>query len=67
MQHLDQGVEAVCTSKDGRTGKCFPALEWLATVSSHIPNRGEQMVRYYAEVAIMRSSGGGALLPLFLG
>ncbi|MCX5855497.1 MAG: hypothetical protein NTZ24_13170 [Deltaproteobacteria bacterium] len=25
----------------------FPALEWLAAMCSHIPNRGEQMVRYY--------------------
>jgi len=24
-----------------------PALEWLAAMCSHIPNRGEQMVRYY--------------------
>lgn len=25
----------------------FDALEWLAAMSSHIPNKGEQMVRYY--------------------
>ena len=25
----------------------MPALEWLAAMCSHIPNRGEQMVRYY--------------------
>jgi hypothetical protein len=29
------------------TTKNFPALEWLAAMCSHIPNRGEQMVRYY--------------------
>jgi hypothetical protein len=22
-------------------------LEWLAAMSSHVPNKGEQMVRYY--------------------
>jgi len=27
--------------------KVFDALEWLAAMCSHIPNRGEQMVRYY--------------------
>jgi len=27
--------------------KGFPALEWLAAMCSHIPNKGEQMVRYY--------------------
>jgi hypothetical protein len=46
-QYMDQEGKVVYTSKDGRTSKSFPALEWLAAMSSHIPNRGEQMVRYY--------------------
>jgi hypothetical protein len=25
----------------------FPVVEWLAAMCSHIPKRGEQMVRYY--------------------
>ena len=25
----------------------FDALEWLATMCSHVPNKGEQMVKYY--------------------
>ena len=47
MQYLDQEETVVYTSKDGATTKNFPALEWLAAMCSHIPNRGEQMVRYY--------------------
>ena len=27
--------------------KEFDALEWIAAMCSHAPNRGEQMVRYY--------------------
>jgi len=27
--------------------KVFHALEWLAAMCSHVPNKGEQMVRYY--------------------
>jgi len=27
--------------------KVFDALEWLAAMCSHVPNWGEQMVRYY--------------------
>lgn len=27
--------------------KVFDALEWLAAMCSHVPNKGEQMVRYY--------------------
>ncbi|MBU1745161.1 MAG: transposase [Proteobacteria bacterium] len=47
MQYLDQEGTVVYTSKNGETTKSFPALEWLAAMCSHIPNRGEQMVRYY--------------------
>jgi len=47
MRYLEQEGNVVYTSKDGRTSKNFPALEWLAAMCSHIPNRGEQMVRYY--------------------
>jgi hypothetical protein len=34
-------------SKDGSQAKVFDALEWLAAMCSHVPNKGEQMVRYY--------------------
>jgi hypothetical protein len=34
-------------SKDGKEEKVFDALEWLAAMGSHVPNKGEQMVRYY--------------------
>ena len=47
MQYLDQAGTVVYTSGDGATTRNFPALEWLAAMCSHIPNRGEQMVRYY--------------------
>ncbi|HEY5523331.1 MAG TPA: transposase [Desulfuromonadaceae bacterium] len=47
MQCLDQEGTVVYRSKNGETTKSFPALEWLAAMCSHIPNRGEQMVRYY--------------------
>ncbi len=33
--------------KDGKKTKTFDALEWLAAMCSHVPNRGEQMIRYY--------------------
>ena len=34
-------------SKDGRRQKRLDALEWLAAMCSHVPDKGEQMVRYY--------------------
>ncbi len=35
------------TPKDGKQEKVFDALEWLAAMCSHVPEKGEQLVRYY--------------------
>ena len=34
-------------SKDGKKTKVIDALEWLAAMCSHVPNKGEQMACYY--------------------
>ena len=34
-------------SGNGKEEKVFDALEWLAAMCSHVPDKGEQMVRYY--------------------
>jgi len=39
-------VRLIYESKDGKKEKVFDALEWLAAMSSHVPDKGEQMVRY---------------------
>lgn len=44
---LDGQAKVIYSSKDGRTSKTFEALDWLAQLVTHIPNKGEQMVRYY--------------------
>ena len=54
-------------SKDGKNTKDFGALDFIASLCSHIPNMGEQTVRYfglckalhnpyYAELKIMLSN-----------
>ena len=40
-------AKVIYRTKDGATLKTFDALDWLAKLTCHIPNRGEQMVRYY--------------------
>jgi hypothetical protein len=47
MMYLEQEGMVVYTANDKRTSRSFPALERLAAMCSHIPNWGEQMVRYY--------------------
>jgi len=44
----DDVSKVIYQSKDGRSTKTFDALDWLAQLVTHIPNKGEQMVRYYA-------------------
>jgi hypothetical protein len=55
MKYLDQEGTVVYAAKacpgprsgDRKTNKVFPAMEWLAVMCTHIPNRGKQMVKYY--------------------
>ena len=47
VDYLPEESRIIYRSKDHRQEKAFDALEWLATMTSHIPNPGEQMVRYY--------------------
>jgi len=45
--YIPDESKVVYQSKDGKEEKVFDALEWLAAMCSHVPNKGEQMVRYY--------------------
>ena len=47
MTYIPEETKAIYQSKDGKDEKIFDALEWLAAMCSHVPNKGEQMVRYY--------------------
>ena len=47
MTYFPEDSKVVYQSKDGKEEKIFDALEWLAAMCSHVPNKGEQMVRYY--------------------
>jgi hypothetical protein len=47
MKDLEEPSKVVYRAKDGTGEKVFDALEWLAAMYSHIPDRAEQMVRYY--------------------
>lgn len=47
MQYLADEGEVIYSAKNSHDRNVFDALEWLAAMCSNIPNRGEQMVRYY--------------------
>jgi hypothetical protein len=47
MQYLADEGTVLYSAKDGKERKLFDAPEWLAVMCSHVPNRGEQMARYY--------------------
>ena len=43
----DGTAKVVYDGKTSRVDETFTALDWLARLVTHIPNKGEQMVRYY--------------------
>jgi len=47
MTYLAEESKVIYQSKDGKDERVFDALEWLAAICSHVPNKGEQMARYY--------------------
>ena len=47
MTYLPEESKVIYESKDGKEEKVFDALDWLAAMTSHVPNKGKQMVRYY--------------------
>ena len=38
-------AKVIYDSKDGKTSKTFDALDWLAQLVTHIPNKGESRRR----------------------
>jgi len=46
MNYIPKESKVVYRSKEWKTKKTFDALEWLAAMCSHVPNKGEQMVRH---------------------
>ena len=47
MTYIPGESKVVSRSKDGKEEKVFDALEWLAAMCSHVPNKEQQMVRYF--------------------
>jgi hypothetical protein len=43
---IDGSAKIVYTSKDGKTEQTFDAIDWLARLVVHIPNKYEQLVRH---------------------
>ena len=62
MTYLPLESKVEYTFKDWKNLKTFDALEWLAAMCSHVPNRGEQMVRCYGHCSNV--SRGRRIFPL---
>ena len=46
-QSPDGIAKVTYQTENGRTAKTFDATDWLAQLTIHIPDKNEQMVRYY--------------------
>ena len=47
MDYSPEQATVVYRSKDGKEKKTYDALEWLAAMACHVPERGKQTIRYY--------------------
>jgi len=47
VTYIPKQSKVIYRSKDDKKEKVFDALEWIAAMSSQVPNKGEQMVRCY--------------------
>ncbi len=56
MSYLREEAKVVYESKDGKHEKVFNALEWLAAMTSHIPEKGG---RWSDTTAIIVTSAAG--------
>ena len=50
MKYIPEEAKVTYRSKYSKGEKEFSELEWMAILCSHIPDRGEQTVRYYSNV-----------------
>jgi hypothetical protein len=51
MDYSPEQATVVYRSKDGKDKKTYDALDWLAAMASHVPERGKQSIRYYGAYA----------------
>jgi len=47
MTYIAQESRVLYKSKDGTNSKEFDVADFIASLASHIPNKGEQIVRYF--------------------
>ena len=51
MEYRPEEAKVTYCSKDRKEKKSYDTLEWLAAMGSHVPERGQQSVRYYGAYA----------------
>jgi len=51
MEYSPHEATVLYRSKDGKDKKTYDALEWLAAMACHVPERKKQTIRYYGAYA----------------
>lgn len=46
LSYISEASKVIYKSKNGNDNKEFAAVDFIASIASHIPNKNEQMVRY---------------------
>jgi len=63
MGYVPEESKVIYQSKDGKQEKLFDALEWLAAMCSHVPNKGEQMVIISSFIVNKMASQNAVIVP----
>jgi hypothetical protein len=58
MTYIPQESKVLYQSKDGRQQRLFDSLEWLAAMSTHVPNKGESRLSGSQVLWILSRLGG---------
>ncbi|MBE3093133.1 MAG: transposase [Actinobacteria bacterium] len=59
MNYVREESMVIYKSKDGKNTKEFDAVDFIASLASHIPNKSEQMVRYYGLCKALHNQHNG--------
>ena len=58
MTYVRDESKVIYLSKDSKEKKTFDALEWLAAMGSHVPNKGSRWSDIMATTATSLGEGG---------
>jgi len=58
MTYIPEETKGIYQYKDGKEGKAFDALEWIAAMCPHVPNKGNRWSDITATIVMSVATSG---------